>query len=398
MKGSIRKRGNSYTVYWSTNDPATGKRVQHTKGGFRYENAARQSQVASGSRAEGDSAREFLNAVIGKVQEGTWRPDSRMTVRQLLEDFWLPAQQSRDLRPATLAQYRLAVNHWIVPNIGGTRIAALTPAGVNELVTTLRTKKSAKGREGLSPRSAQIAVTVLKSAYAWANNNGLMSRNPIAGVQRPRVQRSEMKTWQPAQARAFLASTADDRIAIAWALLLTRGLRRGEVCGLRWAKVDLNQGVMQVESTRVVVEGEALDSTPKTDAGRRPIPLDSALIALLRSHRARQAEEKLAAGEAYEDGGYLLADELGRPYHPDTISKWFDDAVKKAGLLRIRLHDTRHTAASLLLSSGVPTKVVSELLGHSSPTVTLTVYAHTLPSMAEEAGEALSKALLGNTE
>jgi integrase len=93
-----------------------------------------------------------------------------------------------------------------------------------------------------------------------------------------------------------------------------------------------------------------------------------------------------------------LADELGRPYHPDTISKWFDDAVKKAGLLRIRLHDTRHTAASLLLSSGVPTKVVSELLGHSSPTVTLTVYAHTLPSMAEEAGEALSKALLGNTE
>lgn len=101
------------------------------------------------------------------------------------------------------------------------------------------------------------------------------------------------------------------------------------------------------------------------------------------------------AGSAYEDSGYLFADEMGRPYHPDTMSDWFDQKVKALGLPRIRLHDCRHTAASLMLSAGVPVKVVSEMLGHASPTITLAVYAHVMPGMAEEAGAALSKSLLG---
>ena len=359
MEGSIRQRGSSFTVYWSTTDPTTGKRIQHTKGGFKYENPARRTQIVSGRRSEGDSAREFLNLVIGKVQDGTWRPDSRMTVRQLLVQFWLPTQESRGLRPATISQYRLAVDHWLVPNLGGIKIAALTPGHVNGLKTKLLTAKSAKGRNGLSPRSVQVAVTVLKTAFAWAVENRLLGFNPIMGVQAPRVPRKEMRTWQPHEARAFLKSTSEDRLAVAWALLLTRGLRRGQVCGVRWQKVNWESGVLTVETTRVVVDGIAIDSTPKTDAGRRPVPLDVELLNRLRTLRAWQAEEKLAAGGTYEDGDYLLSDQLGRPYHPDTISKWFDEAVRKAGLPRIRLHDTRHTAASLMLASGVPTKVVS---------------------------------------
>jgi site-specific recombinase XerC len=126
-----------------------------------------------------------------------------MTVKTLLSEFWLPAQESRDLRPATISQYRLAVDHWIVPRIGGTKIAALTPAMVTMMVTTLRTEKSANGRAGLSPRSAQVAVGVLKSAYKWAAENGLMSRNPILGVRRPQVQGKAMKSWSADEARAF---------------------------------------------------------------------------------------------------------------------------------------------------------------------------------------------------
>ena len=118
-------------------------------------------------------------------------------------------------------------------------------------------------------------------------------------------------------------------------------------------------------------------------------------MSLLRTHKARQAEEKLTAGGAYEDGGYLLADEIGRPYHPDTISKWFNDRVRASRLPRLTFHGTRHTAASLILADGVPVKVVQEMLGHSSPTITLSLYAHVLPGMAEEAGAALSVSLLG---
>jgi integrase len=159
--------------------------------------------------------------------------------------------------------------------------------------------------------------------------------------------------------------------------------------------VDLESGTLRVVATRVVAKGIPVESVPKTAAGIRSIPLDPSLVALFKSHRARQAEERLAAGPAYEDGGYLVADELGRPYHPDTISDWFDDRVKTAGLRRIRLHDTRHTAATLMLASGEQVKVVSEMLGHASPTITLSIYAHVLPGMAEAAGERLSALVLG---
>ena len=236
---------------------------------------------------------------------------------------------------------------------------------------------------------------MLKAACAWAVQAEMIGRNPIASVRRPRAEGQAIRVWTSGEARAFLDATSGDRLAFAWALLLTRGLRRGELCGLRWSAIDLDAGTLRVESTLITVEGQAVASRPKTTAGLRSIPLDAQLVALLRAHRKRQRAEQLAAGPAYEASGYLLADDLGHPYHPDTISGWFEAKVAETGLPRIRLHDCRHTAASLMLASGVAVKVVSEILGHASPTITLSVYAHVMPGMAESAGAALSASLLG---
>ena len=378
MTGSIRQRGSTWTVYWFTTDPASGKRIQHSKGGFRRKEPARPAQ--------GDSAREFLNKVVGQVQEGTWKPDKAFTVKELLEDHWLPAQRSRGLRPTTLSQYGRVVDDWLVPNLGGVKVATLTPKDVDALNAKLTR---------LSARSRQLAVGTLKGACKWAADNGYLSRSPIAGVQRPRVEERPVEPWTVAEARAFLTATADDRLGFAWALLLARGLRRGEICGLRWAEVDLEGGALRIIRTRVVVDGVATDSAPKTKAGKRPIPLDGRLVALLKAHKTRQGQERWRAEGAYAESDWVLADELGAPVHPDTLSGWLDKAIAKTELRRIRLHDLRHTAASLMLADGVPVKVVSEILGHSSPTITLGVYAHVMPGMAQEAGEALSAALLG---
>lgn len=387
MRGSIRRRGNTYTAYWFTSDPATGKRVQHTKGGFVRKEPARPPN--------GDSAREYLNAIIGTVQDGTWRPDKRLSVKELLEDHWLPAQRSRGLRPTTIGVYELAVRSWLVPHVGGVRAAALTPKAVVDLVEILRTSTSSTGRRGLSPRSAQIAVTTLQSAYRYATANGLLASDPIRSVRPPRANRPQLQVWGPQDARTFLHGTHTDRLAWAWALLLTRGPRRGEVCGMRWDDIDLESGVWKISRTRIVAQGRAIEGTPKTAAGRRSVPLDRLLVDLLRAHKTRQAKEQLVAGEAYNAEGWLFADELGVPYYPDSLSEWFDGKVRALGLPRIRLHDTRHTAATLMLAAGVPVKVVSEMLGHASPTITLGIYAHVLPGMAEEAGAALSAKLLG---
>jgi integrase len=222
----------------------------------------------------------------------------------------------------------------------------------------------------------------------------VLGRDPIADYDRPTMEKTEQRAWTVEEARTFLQFTADDRLSWAWSLLLTRGLRRGELCGLRWQDIDLKLGILKVNRARVVVDGKVILSTPKTESGRRSLSLDTSLMAMLRKYKARQAAEELAAGESFADDDYLLADELGRPYHPDTISDWFSRRIKAVGLPRIRLHDCRHTAASLMLGSGVPVKVVQEMLGHASPTITLSIYAHVLPSMAQQAGAELSASLL----
>jgi integrase len=379
MKGSTIKRGSTWTCYWSTTDPATGKRRQHSKGGFRIQK----------------DARAHLNSIMEAVGQGAWKPDAKLTVKGLLEDHWLPAKRSEGLRPATIDQYQSVVDAWILPHLAELDVRQLTPAKVGALVEMLRASGSTLNRGGLSGRSVQLVVTVLKAATAWSVIHGLSNRDALAGYKRPRVQTKVMTAWSTAEARSFLAAAAEDRLAAAWSLLLVRGLRRGELAGLAWDAVDLEAGVLRIVATRVVVDGKAIDSTPKTSAGRRTVPLDQHLVTALRAHWDGQMAERLAAGEAWAGTGHVFVNELGEPYHPDYFSDRFDKLTRAVKLRRIRLHDTRHTAASLMLASGVQVKVVSEMLGHSSPTITLSIYAHTLPGMAETAGEALSASLLG---
>ena len=266
---------------------------------------------------------------------------------------------------------------------------------------TLRSTIRATGKTGLSDRSIQLTVQVLKSATKWAatpedlGGGALISRDPLSGFRRPKAKAKISSTWTVEDARTFLAATEGDRLAALWALALTRGFRRGELAGLRWDRVDLEAGVVAVTETRVVVDGRAETSEPKTDAGKRSVPLDDRLVALLRSNKVRQATERLAAGEAYEQQGYVFADELGRPYAPDFFTRTFNRLSAAAGLPVIRLHDTRHTAATIMLQRGVPTKVVSEMLGHSDVSITLGIYQHVMPGMAHDAGAAMSEALLG---
>ena len=380
MRGFVRQRGegSSFTCYWETRDAATGRRVQHSKGGFRNKT----------------EARKHLNAIIGDVQDGLWRPDAALTVKQLLLEHWLPAQRARGLRPSSLASNQLVVEKYLVPALGAVRVSALTPADVAELVEHLHTAKSSQGRAGLSSRTVQIAIGNFKAATAWAARNQLIGRDPLMGVQRPRLEHTEMRSWSLDEAHQFLALTASDRLAAIWALLLSRPLRRGEVAGLKWDAIDFAAGTFQIVRTRICVNGKTIDSTPKTSAGRRLVPLDPSLVALLRTHEIQQKTERLAAGSAWEGQGHVLCDELGHPYNANYLSDRFDKLVAKSGLRRITLHGLRHTACSLMLANGASVKVVQELAGHASPQTTLALYCHTVPSMGREAGEQLSAALL----
>jgi len=194
-----------------------------------------------------------------------------------------------------------------------------------------------------------------------------------------------MKTWNAGQVRAFLAATADDRYASLWHLLVMTGMRRGEVCGLRWDDVDLEAGRLSVRRALIPYGDGVITSEPKTAKGRRAIALDPGTIEALKAQAARQLADQEEWEGAWSDSGYVFTREDGEPYHPQSVSRSFARAMKTAKLPEIRLHDLRHTHATLALRAGIHPKVVSERLGHATIAITLDTYSHAIPAMQEEA-------------
>ncbi len=172
------------------------------------------------------------------------------------------------------------------------------------------------------------------------------------------------------------------------------GMRRGEVLGLRWSDIDLDAARLAVRQALVAVGYDVIKSTPKSH-NARVIDLDAETVRKLRQHRRQQNEERVEWAADYEDQNLVVAKENGEPIHPHTLSQSFERIIQRAGLRRIRLHDLRHTHASLALKGGVPVKVVSERLGHESPAFTLKQYVHVLPGMQAEAARSVAALVAG---
>lgn len=172
-------------------------------------------------------------------------------------------------------------------------------------------------------------------------------------------------------------------------------MRRGELAGLRWIDVNLDAGLLSLRNTRVSVGYTVHEYEPKSRSSRRAIALDERVVAVLRTHRRRQLEERLLWGPAYDDTGYVFTNENGSPLHPELITVLFTRHCNTLGLAKIRLHDLRHTSASLMLTAGVHPKIVSERLGHASIAITLDLYSHVIPSMQTDAAERLGSIILG---
>jgi integrase len=200
----------------------------------------------------------------------------------------------------------------------------------------------------------------------------------------------EQSTWTPAELSAFLESVQDHRLFASFVLSATTGMRRGEVLGLRWKDVDLDAGRLSVVHTLTTVGGVPVEGGTKTNKSRRRVGLDAVTVDVLRSHRRRQREERLAAGPLWQDTGFVFTQEDGSAIHPDRYSRRFTALVRKAGVPVIRLHDVRHTNATIALEAGVHPKVVSERLGHATVGITLDLYSHVSPSIDQAAAETIA--------
>jgi integrase len=346
-------------------DPVTGKRRQRTR-------------TVQGSRRE---AERQLSILVGQAAAGTLADPKQTTVAEFT-DRWLRLVEGT-VRPTTLDGYRekLALaNRWI----GRRRLAHLTGELLSELYRTL-------------PRSAQTVLHVhrvlhrmLQDAQRW----GLLPSNPAAAAIPPKVRRARPRTWTADQVAVFLEFTGTHELGPLVRVAASTGMRRGELCGLRWTAVDLSRGVLTVEQSTVMVGGRPLQGEPKTRAGRRRVALDPATVDVLASVRQRQQEWQRLFGGSYQPG-WVFCWPDGRPFSPDWVSHRFHDLVLASGLPQIRLHDLRHTHATLALEAGVPAKVVADRLGHAGIQITLDTYTHHVEALDRQAAVAVA-GLIGN--
>jgi integrase len=380
-RGSIRKRGQTWTVVVDTGrDPTTNRRRQQSKGGF----ATRQE------------ATRHLTDTLARLDGGTWvKPTRELTGTYLLG--WLAAIRASK-KPTTYESYKRVVRHHLLPHLGHVPLQQLGPGHLSAAFADMSTSGRRDGKGGLSPRMVRYAHAVLRRALGDAVKEGTLARNvaalEVVRERLPKQRRHGYRTWTAAELARFLHYTEGDPLHPVFTLAATSGMRRGEVCGVRWRDLDLDGGRLSVRQTVLALRDVDADvgrrqtafGGPKTDR-ERVVSLPASTVAVLRAHRKRQLEERLLVGEAYHDQDLVFAAPDGGPIHPEHLAKWFRTRARQAGVPQIRFHDLRHTWATLALQAGVHPKVVSEQLGHATVSITLNVYSHVLPGMSESAVE-----------
>jgi integrase len=252
---------------------------------------------------------------------------------------------------------------------------------------------SAKEHAGLSDNSVRIIHATLRAALENAVREERLSRNVARLVRRSRPKAASVAPLDVGEARRLLDAARHDRLYALWAVAIGVGLRRGEALGLRWQDVDLEAGTVRVVQSLQRVDAALRMAAPKTSRSRRTVFLPEVCRAALRDHLSRQDEERRAAGIAWQESGLVFTTTIGTPIDPRNVKRWLDALSDRAGMRRIRIHDLRHTCASVLLAQGVHPRVVMETLGHSQMAVTMDIYSHVMPAVQEEAAREMQKAL-----
>lgn len=367
MKGYIARKGDRfYAVIYEGLDPLTGRERRRWHPAGTCETQARLL------------ATELAAARVSD------RPErSSLTVAVYLTQRWLPMKKL-SLRASTWDGYRRNIELHVVPTIGRVPMRQLRVDHLERLYAHLRDDGRADGTGGLDDKSVLEIHTVLRRAFDDAVRRGLMLSNPASIAHAPRrrpLASAASRAWNAQQLRAFLDVTEGHRFQVVLWVAANTGMRRGELLGLRCGDVDLDAARLSVNRSLVSVGYALHESRGKTRTARRCIDLDARTVGMLRTCASR------------DDDAYLFARDDGAPYHPQLLSDAFKKLVHRSGLPRIRLHDLRHTHATLLLKAGVPIKVVSERLGHSTPGFTMATYQHVLPGMQAEAAKTFAELL-----
>ena len=295
--------------------------------------------------------------------------------------YWLDIHKSQ-IKETTYTTYK---NHLrsVYPHIGHIKL--------QKLVGDHLQKMYADFAENMSSNTVRLIHTILSAAFKQAVRWKRLVHNPCQDIDPPTLEKPKERVLTPEQAQNLLAVAKDSSLECFLVLALTTGMRRGELLGLRWDDIDFEQKTLSVARTVSYLKTETngiyhyIETSPKTEAGRRIIALTRLGINTLKVHKIKQLEQRLAVGSAWHEHGLVIPNSLGNIYDISSLRFRFNKLLQKAGLPHMRIHDLRHCAATLLLSMGVELKVIQQILGHSSIAITANIYGHVLLTLQEEA-------------
>lgn len=313
----------------------------------------------------------WLHDMKSQANQGMTYDATQLTLGEYLAD-WLTIHQ-HNIETKTAERYKQISRDYIIPNIGNSKLADLRTQHFRKLYATLRD-------QGVSIRNIRMAHSVLHKCLNDAEDEGSLGFNPTHKAKPPKMKKREMKVLSELEAMRLMAAAQKSRYGALIHLALATGMRQGELLGLKWSDLDWNRNILRIQRQvqRVTKKG-MIFGPPKTDAGRRTIPLDQKTVRVLREHVAQQRLDRASTGEKWQDFDLIFPSTIGTPQSPSNLLREFKMLLGEAGVRVIRFHDLRHTAASHMLDQGVPISDVSKILGHSEPSTTLDIYTHLIP-------------------
>jgi len=334
-------------------------------------------------------AERLARKLANQVAEGRYFEPANMTLGEFL-DRWLRDYVKIHNRPKTYESYEMLIRVHIKPALGDIKLGKLKSLDIQRFYAQKLAGPRADGKPGhLSPTTIKRMHEVLRSAFGQAIRWELIDKSPLQGVTPPRAEEQIPTVWTKEQCVAFLDAAREHRLFAAFFLALTTGLRRGELLGLMWQDVNLEDRYISVQRSLLRSQGALVLQDVKTKSSRRLVALPDITVRVLQEHYERQMGERALYAEAYQNTGLVFCAENGAPQDPDNFRRTFNMLIEKAGVPKIRIHDLRHTHATLLLAAGMHPKIVSERLGHAEITTTMNTYSHILPSMQRQAAEVM---------
>lgn len=384
MSGSIQDRKNgSYLLTYSMGFKADGTRARKTR------------TVKAKNITE---AKKMLAAFVTEIEQGEYIDPSKMTFGAIVKE-WREKYAERNLSSGTIEVYDYYLTGHMLPEFSHRPLDKIIPMHITDYLIGLEKSRKDGKEGGLAPATVQKHYNLLSSIFQFAKRNGLIKNNPVENAERPVVRKTETDVYTTEEVHELFKLLEKEEIQhnLMIRLAIETGMRRGELLGLQWEDIDFERNKISIRHSLSYTKEEGYQLGDTKSRKKRVVIASRGMMDRLKNYHLIKRKERLQSSELWEGGScfFVFSDWNGKPLYPGSPTRWWSRFLERTEFKKIRFHDLRHTAATLLINQGLHAKIISERLGHADISTTMNVYGHYLEEADQKAADILDN-LFGN--